>query len=192
MNPYFIMFSAYALFIAPIRLHLSLRIGKRMSYRVRVQLVGLPLIRRTEEQPQEEQQVREEEVAQTLALSDWRPVILAIREGWLKWTMKRLRIETLYLHARLSFDDAALNAISYAFLRTLLDTLSRCGFQRGKLFSKLEMDFFARGTEVFVRGIISARLGSLGIAALWLGAVYVNKRSDQARTEEDSYAAASH
>lgn len=192
MNPYFMAFSVYAIFIAPVRLHLCLRMGRRTSYRVRVQLIGLPLIRKTEEKPQEEQTVKEEEVAQTLALSDWRPVILAVREGWLKWTLRRLHIEMLYLHARFSFDDAAVNALCYAFFCTLLDTLKRCGFQRGRFFSKLEMNFRARGTEVFLRGIISARLGSLGIAALWLGAVYLNRSSEQARTEEDSYAAASH
>lgn len=192
MNPYFVAFSAYALLISPVRLHLSLRLGKRMSYRLRVQLIGLPFIRKTEEKPHEEQPVEEEKVAQTLAASDWRLPLFAVREGWLKWTLKRIHIQTLYLHARLSFDDAALNALCYAFLRTLLDTLARCGFQKGKFFSRLEVDFHALGTEVFVRGIIGARLGSLGIAALWLGALALNSRAQQARTEEESYAAASH
>lgn len=76
-----------------------------------------------------------------------------------------VHLESAYLHVRFSFDDAAVTALCYAALQTLLRTLACAGALPRTLDGRVEMDFRAEGTEVFASGIIGARLGSLGMAA---------------------------
>ena len=47
MNPYLMAFSIYALLITPVTLHASVRVGRQVRYRPRVQAAGLPFIRKT-------------------------------------------------------------------------------------------------------------------------------------------------
>ena len=93
---------------------------------------------------------------------------------------------------RFSFDDAAATALCYAAVQTLLRTLACAGVLPRVLDGRVEMDFQAKGTEVFASGIISARLGSLGMAAIQLGAALLGERARRNRSEEETYAAASH
>ena len=183
MNPYLLAFSIYALLITPITLHVSVRVGRQVRYRLRVQAAGLPFLRKIKEpQPQEEHTVHEEDVARTLSEPWIWPALRAIGLKRLRRALHAVHLESAYLHVRFSFDDAAATALCYAALQTLLRTLD----------GRVEMDFRAEGTEVFTSGIIGARLGSLGMAAIQLGAVLLGARARRNRTEEETYAAASH
>ena len=193
MNPYLMAFSIYALLITPVTLHASVRVGRQVRYRLRVQAAGLPFIRKTKEpSPQEERTVHEEDVARTLSEPWLWPALRAIGLKRLKRLLRAVHLESAYLHVRFSFDDAAATALSYAALQTLLRTLACAGALPRTLGGRVVMDFRAEGTEVFASGIIGARLGSLGIAAIQLGAALLAERARRNRTEEETYAAASH
>lgn len=193
MNPYLMAFSIYVLLITPVTLHASVRVGRQVRYRLRVQAAGLPFIRKTEEPPpQEERTVHEEDVARTLSEPWLWPALRAIGLKRLKRLLRAVHLESAYLHVRFSFDDAAVTALSYAALQTLLRTLACAGALPRTLGGRVEMDFRAEGTEVFASGIIGARLGSLGMAAIQLGAALLAERARRNRTEEETYAAASH
>ena len=193
MNPYLIAFSVYALLITPVTLHASVRLGTQVRYRLRVQAAGLPFMRRTYgEEREKERTVREEDVTRTLSEPWIWPVLRAVGVRGLLRLARVLRLESVYFHVRVSFDDAAATAMCYATLETLLRALACLGALPRSVEGRVEMDFQARGTEVFTSGIISARLGSLGIAAIRLGAALVKSRARQNRTEEETYAAASH
>lgn len=193
MNPYLLAFSIYALLITPVTLHCSVRVGKAVRYRLRIQAAGLPFIRKTKEPPpQEERTVHEEDVARTLSEPWIWPAIRAVGLRRLKRLLRAIHLESAYLHVRFSFDDAAATALCYAAVQTLLRTLACAGVLPRVLDGRVEMDFQAKGTEVFASGIISARLGSLGMAAIQLGAALLAERARRNRTEEETYAAASH
>ena len=193
MNPYLLAFSIYALLITPVTLHCSVRVGKAVRYRLRIQAAGLPFIRKTKEPPpQEERTVHEEDVARTLSEPWIWPAIRAVGLRRLKRLLRALHLESAYLHVRFSFDDAAATALCYAAVQTLLRTLACAGVLPRVLDGRVEMDFQAKGTEVFASGIISARLGSLGMAAIQLSAALLGERARRNRTEEETYAAASH
>ena len=193
MNPYLLAFSIYALLITPVTLHCSVRVGKAVRYRLRIQAAGLPFIRKTKEPPpQEERTVHEEDVARTLSEPWIWPAIRVVGLRRLKRLLRAIHLESAYLHVRFSFDDAAATALCYAAVQTLLRTLACAGVLPRVLDGRVEMDFQAKGTEVFASGIISARLGSLGMAAIQLGAALLGERARRNRTEEETYAAASH
>lgn len=193
MNPYLLAFSIYALLITPVTLHCSVRVGKAVRYRLRIQAAGLPFIRKTKEPPpQEERTVHEEDVARTLSEPWIWPAIRAVGLRRLKRLLRAIHLESAYLHVRFSFDDAAATALCYAAVQTLLRTLACAGVLPRVLDGRVEMDFQAKGTEVFASGIISARLGSLGMAAIQLGAALLGERARRNRSEEETYAAASH
>ena len=193
MNPYLLAFSIYALLITPVTLHCSVRVGKAVRYRLRIQAAGLPFIRKTKEPPpQEERTVHEEDVARTLSEPWIWPAIRAVGLRRLKRLLRAIHLESAYLHVRFSFDDAAATALCYAAVQTLLRTLACAGVLPRVLDGRVEMDFQAKGTEVFASGIISARLGSLGMAAIQLGAALLGERARRNRTEVETYAAASH
>lgn len=193
MNPYLLAFSIYALLITPVTLHASVRVGRQVRYRLRVQAAGLPFIRKTKEPtPQEERTVHEEDVARTLSEPWIWPMLRAIGLKRLKRMLCILHLESAYIHVRFSFDDAAATALCYAALQTLLRALACAEALPRALDGRVEMDFQAKGTEVFASGIIGARLGSLGMAAIQLGAALLDERARRKRTEEETYAAASH
>ena len=193
MNPYLLAFSIYALLITPVTLHVSVRVGRQVRYRLRVQAAGLPFLRKIKEpQPQEEHTVHEEDVARTLSEPWIWPALRAIGLKRLRRALHAVHLESAYLHVRFSFDDAAATALCYAALQTLLRTLACAGALPRTLDGRVEMDFRAEGTEVFTSGIIGARLGSLGMAAIQLGAALLGARARLNRTEEETYAAASH
>ena len=193
MNPYLMAFSIYALLITPVTLHASVRVGRQVRYRLRVQAAGLPFIRKTKEpSPQEERTVHEEDVARTLSEPWLWPALRAIGLKRLKRLLRAVHLESAYLHVRFSFDDASSTSFSYSALQTLMRTLDCAGALPRTLGGRVEMDFRAEGTEVFASGIIGARLGSLGMAAIQLGAALLAERARRNRTEEETYAAASH
>ena len=121
MNPYLLAFSIYALLITPITLHVSVRVGRQVRYRLRAQAAGLPFLRKIKEpQPQEEHTVHEEDVARTLSEPWIWPALRAIGLKRLRRALHAVHLESAYLHVRFSFDDAAVTALCYAALAELI------------------------------------------------------------------------
>lgn len=187
MNLYFWFLATWALCITPVTLHVSLRMGRRMRYRLRLQIAGLPFVRKTPmESPMDEQPVDEDAVARTLSPQGMRLLSAGIKSGALRLVLRHVHIEQMYAHVRFSFDDAAQNALCCAAACTVLQTLHRCCPRARRVQARLEADFGRRGTEVFVRGIVSVRLGSLALAAVRLAAALTRQ------TEKEETYAASH
>ena len=94
MNPYLLAFSIYALLITPVTLHCSVRVGKAVRYRLRIQAAGLPFIRKTKEPPpQEERTVHEEDVARTLSEPWIWPAIRAVGLRRLKRLLRAIHLK---------------------------------------------------------------------------------------------------
>lgn len=191
MNPYFWLFSACALLMTPLSAQISVRVGHGVRYRVRLQAAGLPFLQKREENhPEEEERVDVQEVAHG-ALSPELPVALSLwKSGAIRRALGTLRLESLYLHAHISFEDAAATALIYAAVRSAAQTITLCAATPNRVQGRVEADFRGEGTEVFARCMVSGRLGSLGAAALRLG--WAAWRTRARLLEEDSYAAASH
>ncbi len=193
MNLYLVAFSVYALLITPVTLHVSVRVRHKVSYRVRVQAAGLPFIFKTgKDEPHKEQPLHGEDVARAIARPGWRPLLSALHMRRVATLLRAMKLRSVYVHVRFSFADAALTALSYAACRTVLETLVRCRALPGGLTGRVEMDFQAQGTEIFARGIIGARLGSIGFAAILLGASLLGAHGQKDEAKEETYAAASH
>ena len=193
MNLYFWLFSLCAVLSVPIRIHVSARLGREVRYRMRMQAAGLPVVKKkTEEERTDEETVDSAKMAKRLFALDGPLVFSLLREGHLKRAMHALRVELFYVHARLSFENAALTAMSYAAVRTFLQTALLCLHHPPTIQGRVEMDFRQQGSEVFVRCILSARLGSLLAAALRLFAAILRIRARLLTKEEENYAAASH
>ena len=190
MNPYFVFFALYALVISPVRAHVSVRVGHGVRYRVLLQISGLPFLRKTDAgDPKRERPVRESDVAGALSGETVALIRAVCKSHALSRALRMLRFEGLHLHARLSFEDAALTALCYTGARVLLQTLLSLPGPAGRLSGRVEADFRGEGAEVYARCIVSARLGSLGVAAIALLAAYAAARGKQAQTEEEGYAA---
>ena len=192
MNWYFWLFSTYALLITPVTAHVNLRIGQCVRYRLRIQAAGLPLIRRTEqEEDAQEKTVDSRRMANGLLALDGRMLFALFREGHVKRVLRAFRLHSALVHVRISFHDAALTALSYAALRTILQTVLGCIPDPDRIRGRVEMNFDAAGSEIFVRCILSARLGNLLAAMVRMGAAVIRLRT-AAMTEEGTYAEASH
>ena len=190
MNPYFLFFSLCALLGTPISLHASVRVGRRVRYQIRLQAAGLPFMRRKGEGDRsKERPVKQEDVARTVATADPQTLLCALKTVRSKRLYRLVHLESVYVHARLSFDNAALTALLFSFTRTVLETLARCSAYPNRLKGRMEADFHANGSELFIRGIFMARLGSLMYAAAVVAAGMLKARAAQARMEEETYAA---
>lgn len=191
MNPYFWLFSICAFLMTPLSVQVSVRLGHGVRYRVRFQAAGIPLLRKKEvNRPEEEETLDAQEVARS-ALSPELPVVLALwKSGALRRALGALHMEALSIHARISFADAAATAMIYAAVRAVAQALVMCVKNPGRVQGRVEANFQCQGTEIFVRCMVSGRLGSLGAAAIRLGLDVVRTRARL--LEEDSYAAASH
>ena len=188
-NFYFLFFTAYAVLITPITLRLGLRLGKDAGYSVRVQAAGMPFARRrSEDDRAEELPIREQEVARTLASTNFALVRAALDLKALRRLLRAVHLESLHIRARFSFADASRTALCFAAVRTLLQTLRTCGVPMSRLGGHVTANFDGQGSEVLIRGIVAARLGSLGLAAILFGAAFIRAHAKQARLEEEPYA----
>lgn len=192
MNGYFWLFALCALLMTPVTAHVSLRIGQGVRYRLRIQAAGLPFIRRSEEgNGAEEKMVDSQQMAKGIFKLDGRMLFSLFREGHFQRVWKAFRLQSAWVHVRLSFADAAQTALCYAALRTVLQTLLGCLADPRVIHGRAEMNFEAEGSEIFVRCILSARLGNIAAAMVRMGAAMLRLRT-AAITEEGTYAEASH
>ena len=169
---------------------MSVRIGKEVRHSTSVRVSGIPV--RKEKQRKKETRVDQNTLFHRLFALDLPLLLTLIHQGHIKRAVGTLQLEELYLHARLAFQNAAATAVSYAALRTLLQTVLLCIPNARMLQGRVETSFGAEGTEVFIRCMFSARLGMLIAAALRFAFVMIRTRAERLKTEEERYAAASH
>ena len=83
--------------------------------------------------------------------------------------IKRINVDVL-----ISLQDAAQTALFYSLVRTCLDVVSRGGLIH--VDGRIRMNFDGNGSTGSLECIASARLGSIGIAAMRLGLAAARKR----------------
>lgn len=192
MNVYFWLFGIAGILSVPMTLQATLRMDGKIHYHIRLRAGGLPLAEKDEQGEGAEEKVFSRQTARGLFTLDGRVVWPMIHQGHLVRAVKVMRLEKLYVRIRLSFQDAATTAMSFAALRILVQTLLSCVQTTLPLDGRVEMNYAAQGSEVLVRSIFSARLGSLLAAALRLMLAALRVRRGILKTEEEHYAAASH
>ncbi len=167
MNLYLTGLLIYMLLILPLRISLRLRIGRRNSYMVRIQAVGLPFYRkRKDEDSSAETPVDNQQMAQQLKSANLRMVrTLFARPLW-RGLSQLVQLEWLSVYVHISQPDAAQTALLYGGLRALAVPF---GKRLPPLRIHLKADMEGQGSEALVRCIVRLRLGSLFPAALvWL------------------------
>lgn len=189
MNLYFWAFSFYAFMITPVSVQAHILIEKGFHYRFRFRAAGLPVLRKIK-QEQPESQLRSVDILKNVKQWDAGLAVSLIREGHLGRLWRLFQWRDCEIHARISFEDAALTAMAYAVIRTVAQTWGR--IHPPHVRGRVEMDFQGQGAMLSLRCIASVRLGSLLAAAvrLWLAAI--RYRSGRLSAEEENYASASH
>lgn len=191
MNVYFWCFALYALWITPIGLEISVCAGRNVRWRIRMQAAGLPVWRRrqAEESMKEEQPVDGRETARRMLSPDAPELLLLWKKGHIRRFLQTWRLQSLYIHGQISQPDAAQTAMLFAALRTLLQTLSHLPAVYKRVQCSLQADFQAQGSQLFLRCIVTARLGNLVVAVLRFAAAAHHIHSRFTAKEEESYAA---
>ncbi|NLO84049.1 MAG: hypothetical protein GX096_01260 [Clostridiales bacterium] len=190
MNLYFLFLSVYALLITPISIHWSLRLGKRLGYRIRLQAAGFPFIKKRKPNDNDQEQLIEQsDVAQSLAKADITVLKAVLDKKVRQRFFHSIHLTSLHLQARISMQDACATALCFSAATTLLETLALLKRLPSAMTGRINADFSDQGSEVYIEGIFSARLGSLGITAILLSAAYVRARSKQSQPKEEAYAA---
>lgn len=190
MNLYFWLFALYALLITPVGAQVHVRFDHGVHYRIRLQAAGLPVLRKKDQEESRETQLQSQDVMKGMKNGDLGLMIALIRQGHVQRILRRLQWRDVEIRARISFADAAWTAVSYAFVRTCLQTLAP--IRTLPLRGRVEMDFRGEGTRVAFRCIVSARLGSLTAAVIRLWLAAAGYRAKRLAAEEEEYAAASH
>ena len=190
MNLYFWLFSLYALWITPVHISTSLRLGKEIRHHTRIRIAGIAI--RKKESQEAESRLRGNDVARGIFSMDLPLVLRLLRRGHIGRAFGSLKMESVYLHVRISFADAAATAMCYAAVRILIQTALSCLPLAGRLSGRVDMDFEGAGSEVFMRCMFSTRLGILIAAVLRLMLAVIRERAARMKPEEEPYAAASH
>lgn len=189
MNPYFWLFVVCGLLLTPVTIHTGVWFERGFHWKIRIVVSGIPVM---EKQRKKMAEPQKEEEANNLRLgwlsSGCRMANALFRDGTLKKFVQCFHCECVQMMARISFQDAAATAISYSFVRTVLDVLHHCGMTPDKLVGRAAVDFQSQKTAVMVRGIFSARLGTIAIAGFRLLISALRYRAELA-LEEKTYAA---
>ena len=188
MNLYFWLFSFCALLMTPVGVQGHIRIDHGIHYRIRIRAAGLPVLRKKKKE-EPDVPLHSGDVMKSMRGWDHGLFVSLLREGHFSRLLRSFKWQDTELRARISFADAAQTAIVYGAVRTVLQAAA-C-IRPFSLRGRVEMDFQGAGTQISLRCIATARLGSLMAAVLRLwaaSAAYRAKRS----AEEENYAAASH
>ena len=189
MNLYFWAFSFYVLMITPVSVQAHILIEHGIHYRLRLRAAGLPVLRKIkQEQPDE----KLHSIDMLKGMKQWDAGLAAslIREGHLGRLWRLFQWRDCEIHARISFEDAALTATTYAVIRTVAQTWAH--IHPLPVRGHVEMDFQGKGAMLSLRCIASARLGSLLAAAVRLWLAVIRYRAGRLSAEEENYASASH
>ena len=186
MNPYFWIFALYALLITPVGAQVHIRVDHGVHYRVRLLAAGMRVLRKADP-PDREKHLQPDSVFRNAKNWDYALMIALVRHGHVQRLLRRIQWRQAEIRACISFEDAALTALTYAFIRTVMQTVARC--RPLPIRGRVEMDFRHRGTAVSFRGIATARLGSLTAAAIGL---LLAAAAERAKLDKEESYAASH
>lgn len=188
MNLYLISLMVYLLLITPLKLSLRIRLGRRTSYMLRVQAIGLPFYKsRRDEDPGDEQPIDQQ--GMTEQLENLKLLRSFLSKKVLRLFLRAAQIKWLSLYIHISQPDAMQNALLYGSLRTVADGVSRFAAGRFPLRIHLRTDYQGQGSEALVRCIVNLRVGSLLPAAVaWLWHM-VRLRAEREPLKEEDYAA---
>ncbi len=186
MNLYFWLFVLLSLLITPVSAELHIRVERGVHYRARLRVAGVRVARR-EDQPDAEKQLQAGNVMKGMKGWDHALAFTLFRQGHLQRVFRVMTWRNVEVHARISFEDAALTALAYAFVRTVLQTVAHGRPLPVK--GRVEADFRGQGTALSFRGIASARLGMLLAAAIRLWLAASAERAKRGKAEEEQYAA---
>ena len=188
MNLYFWFFLLYAVLITPVGVQVHVRVDRGIHYRIRIGAAGVPVLRMWDQadiQP-------EERFRTTNLMKNWNVAMAAelMRNGHIQRALQSLEWRGLELQAHLSFGDAAVTAMFYAALQTMMQTIRYCCSLpvRGQITA----DFEGKGTQISFRCIAGARLGRITAEAIRLWLAANGTRAKRLMAEEENYAAASH
>lgn len=188
MNLYFWFFVLYAVLITPVGAQVHVRIDHGVHYRIRLRAAGLPVLRKKEKAKEEPQvQLKSSNVLKGMKDWDYALFVSLLRQGHLQRLLRLFEWHDVQIDARISFEDAAFTAMTYALIRICLQTVARC--RPLPVQGRVEMDFRGEGTMISFRCIADARLGSLSAAALRLWLAAVISRAKRLVAEEEKYAA---
>ena len=191
MNVYFWSFAAYAFLITPVGAQVHVRAEHGLHYRIRLRMGGLPvLVKKEKQNPQKEIHVQPEDVMKGARDMDGALIVALMKQGHLQRLFRLFDWKNVELHARISFAEAAQTALTYALIRTFLQTLARV--HPVALKGSVEADFRGEGSCLSLRCIAQARLGRLLAAAIRLWLAVLLHRTERMKMEEEQYAAASH
>lgn len=184
MNVYFWTFAIFAVLITPVMLTVHIRCDGKIDWTMQLYIAGIPVVKCE----------KKEKTHQTVGLmtqkKKHRLAFLLVRDGSAVRLLRSMPLERVRIHACLSFEDAAVTAMVFAFLKALMQTLACCGVQRGKLTGAVQADFGGRGTHADVSCIFAGRLGRIGLAVAHLMINAAKAKADFAAEEEKH--AASH
>lgn len=190
MNLYFWLFALYALLITPVGAQIHIRIDHGFHYRLRLRAAGFPVLRKMEQEEPRDVQLRSDDLMKGAKEMDYGLLIALIRQGHLSRIIRLFEWRDIEVLARISFEDAALTAMVYSLVRTVLQTAAH--IRPLPMRGRVEMDFQGKGTKLSFRCIAFARLGSITAAAIRLWLAVLSYRAKRSAAEEETYAAASH
>jgi len=191
LNLYFWLFALYALLITPVGAQVHIRIDHGLHYRFRLRAAGLPVLRKKKEEKEpQETHLRSGDVMKGMKDWDYGMFAVLMRQGHFGRILRLFEWRDLEVRARISFEDAALTAMVYTLIRTVLQTAAH--IRPLPVKGRVEMDFQGEGTQLSLRCIATARLGNITAAAIRLWLAAASYRAKGSAAEEETYAAASH
>ena len=192
MNAYFWIFVFAAVLSLPLVMEVTLRMDQKLRYRVRFHLAGVKVAQKREQDEEAQEKVLSVKTARGLFSLDGRLAWRLLHGGHVMKALRVMRLKSVCVHARFSFQDAAATALCFSGARMLLQTWMMCTAKPVLLSGRMEMDYAGSGTQIRLECIFSCRLGILLSAALRLASAVLSERSELMKTEEEPYAAASH
>ena len=190
MNLYFWLFALYALLITPVGAQIHIRVDHGIHYRVRLRAAGLPFLHKKKEEEPQDTRLHYGDVMQSMKERDYGLFASLMRQGHFGRILRLFEWQDTEIRARISFEDAALTALVYTLIQTVLQTAAH--IHPLPLKGRVEMDFRGEGTLLSIRCIATARLGNLTAAAIRLWLASARYRAKHSSAEEENYAAASH
>lgn len=190
MNVYLVSLLIYLVMITPLRLSLRVRLGRRSSYMLRIQAVGLPFYKsKRDEDPADEQPLDQQKLSQQLQSKKLHLLRGLLSKNVLRLFFKTARVKWLSIYIHLSQPDAMQNALLYSSLLTASETIRHFVTNRFPLRIHLRTDYQGEGSEALLRCIVTLRVGSLlPTAVAWLWHM-VRLRAEREPLKEEDYAA---
>lgn len=186
MNLYFWFFAICAFGMTPVEAETWIQLNQEVRWRITISVAGVRVFCKRKKQQGEKRKAAG--VFKGLFSPGGHFLRAFVGEDALKGFLRAFRWRSARLVIHLSFDDAALTAMGYSLVRTLMQMLANMRLLPEQLTGRVEADFQAQGSCAEFRGIFCARLGTLLLAGMRLGLAALRVRARLA-LEEEKYAA---